>query len=57
MNIALIKELYSDFEISYVGESSSVEEKLVQVFQFHFFHKSGKLGRYFSLKNILDPLK
>ena len=57
-NIALIKELYSDFEIGYVGESSSVEEKLISSISVSFFPiKSGKLRRYFSLKNILDPFK
>ena len=57
-NIALIKELYSDFEIGYVGESSSVEEKLISGISVPFFPiKSGKLRRYFSFKNILDPFK
>ena len=57
-NIALIRELYSDFEIGYVGESSSVEEKLISSISVPFFRiKSGKLRRYFSIKNITDPFK
>ncbi len=57
-NIALISELARDFEIGYVGESSSVEEKLISSISVPFFRiKSGKLRRYFSLKNILDPFK
>ena len=57
-NIALIRELTSDFEIGYVGESSSVEEKLISSIPVPFFQiKSGKLRRYFSLKNISDLFK
>ena len=57
-NIALIRELYSDYEIGYVGESSSVEEKLISSISVPFFRiKSGKLRRYFSIKNIFDPFK
>ena len=57
-NIAVIRELSLDFEIGYVGESSSVEEKLISSISVPFFKiKSGKLRRYFSLKNFFDPLK
>ena len=57
-NIAVIRELPVDFEIGYVGESSSVEEKLVSSISVPFFRiKSGKLRRYFSLKNFYDPFK
>ena len=57
-NIAVIRELTVDFEIGYVGESSSVEEKLISSISVPFFKiKSGKLRRYFSLKNFYDPFK
>ena len=57
-NIAVIRELTLDFEIGYVGESSSVEEKLISSISVPFFKiKSGKLRRYFSLKNFYDPFK
>ena len=57
-NIALIRELRPEFEVGYVGESCSVEEKLISSISVPFFPiKAGKFRRYFSLKNFFDPFK
>lgn len=58
-NLALIKEFSADgWDIHYVGSAEGVEKGMVQKIGIPFHAvNSGKLRRYFSLKNILDPFK
>ncbi|MFA6302886.1 MAG: undecaprenyldiphospho-muramoylpentapeptide beta-N-acetylglucosaminyltransferase [Legionella sp.] len=58
-NIALIKEFQQDgWDIAYVGSADGVEKNMIEslAIPFHAI-SSGKLRRYFSLKNFLDPFK
>lgn len=57
-NIALIEALPKDqWQIDYIGSQDGVEKSMIENIgvSFHAI-KSGKLRRYFSLKNFIDPL-
>lgn len=59
-NIALVPKLKeAGFNIHYVGTKNSIEEKLVKECGGITYHSisSGKLRRYFSLKNLTDPFR
>lgn len=59
-NLALISRLdKSEWNIHYFGMSDSIEQRLLKdcpEVQFHCI-TSGKVRRYFSLKNLTDPFK
>ncbi len=59
-NIALIPHLQSKgYEVHYLGQKDGMEQKLVSSIPGVTYHcvRSGKLRRYFSLKNFTDPFK
>ena len=59
-NLALIPRLIKDgWEVHYVGEANSVEERLTASIEGVTYHavSCGKLRRYFDLKNFSDPFK
>ena len=59
-NIALLPLLKSEnFNVHYVGQKNSIEHKLISQVDGVAYHNvsSGKLRRYFSLKNFTDPFK
>ena len=59
-NLALIPRLLKDgWDVHYVGEANSVEERLTASIEGVTFHavSCGKLRRYFDLKNFSDPFK
>lgn len=58
-NIALINEFKRDgWRLAYIGSAEGIEKSMIdgEGIPFHAV-SSGKLRRYFSLKNILDPFK
>ena len=60
LNLALIPELQKDgYVVHYIGTKCGMERKLVESIEgvsYHGIH-SGKLRRYFSLQNFLDPFR
>lgn len=58
-NLALISELQLEgWEIDYVGSNEGIEKQMMQDLGIPFHAVScGKLRRYFSLRNLLDPFK
>ncbi len=58
-NIALIHELQQDdWNIAYIGSNSGIESGMIKSLGIPFYGiSSGKLRRYFSLKNFIDPFK
>lgn len=58
-NIALIKEFKEEgWDLAYVGSPASIERDMISSLNIPFYEvSSGKLRRYFSLKNMLDPFK
>ncbi|MBS6396409.1 MAG: undecaprenyldiphospho-muramoylpentapeptide beta-N-acetylglucosaminyltransferase [Clostridiales bacterium] len=58
-NIALLPRLRSaDYEISYIGSMDGIEKKLIQAQGVPYYGiSSGKLRRYFDLKNFTDPFR
>ncbi|WP_298625035.1 undecaprenyldiphospho-muramoylpentapeptide beta-N-acetylglucosaminyltransferase [uncultured Legionella sp.] len=58
-NLALIKEFSADgWNIHYIGSADGIEKGMIQNIGIPFHAvNSGKLRRYFSFKNILDPFK
>lgn len=58
-NLALIEVLMpSDWQIDYIGSEDGIEKNMVQALDIPFHGiSSGKLRRYFSWQNFLDPLK
>ncbi len=58
-NIALIPTLKKEgYEISYIGSYNGIERKLIEEMGIEYYPiSSGKLRRYFDLKNISDPFK
>jgi UDP-N-acetylglucosamine--N-acetylmuramyl-(pentapeptide) pyrophosphoryl-undecaprenol N-acetylglucosamine transferase len=59
-NLALIKRLKEEgFEIHYLGTEKGMERKLVEADPEVIYHviRSGKLRRYFSWQNFVDPFK
>lgn len=58
-NIALIDRLkQEDCSVSYIGSSDGIEKDMITKINIPFYGvSSGKLRRYFSLKNFIDPFK
>ena len=58
-NLALINAFKEDgWSIDYVGSANGIEKQMIEAIGVPFHAvSSGKLRRYFSLKNILDPFK
>lgn len=58
-NIALLSRLReAEYDISYVGTYNGIEKQLIQEQQIPYYGiSSGKLRRYFDLKNFSDPFK
>ncbi len=58
-NIALIPELQKrGYEIHYIGSKDGIETKLMADFDIPYYGiSSGKLRRYFDLKNFTDPVR
>ena len=59
-NIALIEKLRDEgYEIHYIGTKNGIERELVEKYDYVTYHpiSSGKLRRYFSLKNLTDPFR
>lgn len=58
-NIALIPELVQqDFDIRYIGSYDGIEKKLISELGIPYYGiASGKLRRYFDLKNFTDPFR
>ncbi len=58
-NIALLPRLKElGFEIEYIGSYDGIEKKLIEDFQIPYHGiASGKLRRYFDLKNFTDPFR
>lgn len=58
-NIALLPRLRAaGYEISYIGSVDGIEKKLIQSQEIPYYGiSSGKLRRYFDLKNFTDPFR
>lgn len=58
-NIALIPELQKrGYEIHYIGSKDGIETKLMSEFDIPYYGiSSGKLRRYFDVKNFTDPVR
>ncbi|MDX2257156.1 MAG: undecaprenyldiphospho-muramoylpentapeptide beta-N-acetylglucosaminyltransferase [Pseudanabaenaceae cyanobacterium bins.39] len=58
-NIALIPELQNaGWEVIYIGSQNGIEKQLVSSVQIPYYGiASGKLRRYFSWQNFIDPFK
>lgn len=59
-NMALIPDLKrAGWEVHYIGTKNSIEEDLISPIDGVFYHtiKSGKLRRYFDIKNFTDPFR
>lgn len=58
-NIALIPELQkAGYDVHYIGSKNGMEKKLIEDLQIPYYGIStGKLRRYFDLKNFTDPFR
>ena len=58
-NIALLPRLKElGYDIQYIGSYEGIEKKLIGEMQIPYYGiSSGKLRRYFDLKNFSDPFK
>ena len=58
-NIALIPELQKKgYEVHYIGSYDGIEKRLIEEMHIPYYGiSSGKLRRYFDLKNVSDPIK
>lgn len=58
-NIALIPKLKeAGYDIHYIGSYDGIEKKLINDFDIPYYGiSSGKLRRYFDVKNLTDPFK
>ncbi len=58
-NIALIPRLRElGYQISYIGSYDGIEKKLIEELEIPYYGiSSGKLRRYFDLKNFSDPFR
>lgn len=58
-NIALLPRLKElGYEIHYIGSYDGIEKKLIEELQIPYYGiSSGKLRRYFDVKNFTDPFK
>ena len=60
VNVALIPEFKKNgYEISYIGSKTGIENEMIGKIPEVKYHKisSGKLRRYFSWENFIDPFK
>ena len=60
VNVALIPEFKKNgYEISYIGSKTGIENEMIGKIPEVKYYKisSGKLRRYFSLENFIDPFK
>ncbi|CAM3772954.1 undecaprenyldiphospho-muramoylpentapeptide beta-N-acetylglucosaminyltransferase [Mesobacillus zeae] len=60
LNLALIPLLKEHgWDIFYIGSSTGIERNLIEKIPYVTYHaiSTGKLRRYFDIKNFLDPLK
>ena len=58
-NIALMPKLKElGYEIHYIGSYDGIEKKLIEEYDIPYYGiSSGKLRRYFDIKNLSDPFK
>ncbi|MGL6028227.1 MAG: undecaprenyldiphospho-muramoylpentapeptide beta-N-acetylglucosaminyltransferase [Legionella sp.] len=58
-NLALINEFKAlGWNVAYVGSANGIEQTIIEPFKIPFYAiSSGKLRRYLSIKNLLDPFK
>lgn len=58
-NLALVSTLEKEgFEIKYIGSKNGIEKEILEKTKIPYFPiSSGKLRRYFDLKNFTDPFK
>ncbi|MGV8982731.1 undecaprenyldiphospho-muramoylpentapeptide beta-N-acetylglucosaminyltransferase [Clostridium sp.] len=58
-NLALVPKLKTlGYEIQYIGTEAGIERKIIEDENIKYFPiSSGKLRRYFDIKNFTDPLK
>ena len=58
-NIALLPKLYDlGYDVHYIGSYNGIEKTLIESCQVPYYGiSSGKLRRYFDLKNFSDPFK
>src|SRR3712207_6670926 len=58
-NLALIPKLKEEgYEIKYIGSINGIERKIIEDAGIEYFPiQSGKLRRYFDMKNFSDPFK
>ncbi|WP_025385466.1 undecaprenyldiphospho-muramoylpentapeptide beta-N-acetylglucosaminyltransferase [Legionella oakridgensis] len=58
-NIALIEVLQAEgWQVHYIGSPDGVEKEMIMAVQIPYHEvSSGKLRRYFSWKNFIDPIK
>lgn len=58
-NIALIPRLQElGYQISYIGSYNGIEKKLIEEMKIPYYGiSSGKLRRYFDVKNFTDPVR
>ena len=58
-NIALMPALKKDgYQISYIGSYDGIERRLIEELNVPYYGiSSGKLRRYFDVKNFTDPFK
>ena len=57
-NLALISSLEADWEVVYIGSKHGIEKQLVAEVGIPYYGiSSGKLRRYFSWQNFIDPFK
>lgn len=58
-NIAMIPRLKElGYKISYIGSYDGIEKKLIEELDIPYYGiSSGKLRRYFDVKNFTDPFK
>lgn len=58
-NLALIPRLKEEgFDIKYIGSKNGIEKEIIKNANIPYFEiSSGKLRRYFDMKNFSDPFK
>jgi UDP-N-acetylglucosamine--N-acetylmuramyl-(pentapeptide) pyrophosphoryl-undecaprenol N-acetylglucosamine transferase len=58
-NLALIEKFQKEnWEIAYIGSETGIEKELITKLGVPYYHiTTGKLRRYFSLQNFIDPFK
>lgn len=58
-NLPLISQFKNEgWDIAYMGSAQGVEQQIIQAINIPFYAiSSGKLRRYFSVKNFIDPFK